>query len=297
MAWTSIPTTGDATSMILRQIHSQALLKVAERRFQDKTNRTASGDVQAAVSPVENAPATRATGCKGKASAKWKPLPVLKPASEDYVIVKPRERISLREAFTETSYGTAISVYLGPEQARAISVLPPRDQNIIFVHTPDIEAANRLIGDNVVNAEKRPVPLPGYLRQGGGNTCQRVIMVRDTDTMETLQHRVCWRAGTIVEIRKFGTSNKARVTFAAATSPCADLRLPYADGSACASEAHFRDILRQLHGDTVAQAQRPTFMQWGSSSRRETWIVSHFYGAGRVPGTLTPSLRLWRVTK
>ncbi|CAN8026129.1 unnamed protein product [Ixodes persulcatus] len=128
---------------------------------------------------------------------------------EDYVIViKPRERVSLHEMFTESGYGTAISAYLGPERARAISVLPSRDQNIFIVHTPDIEAADRLIGDFAVNTEKGLIPLQGYLRQDGGNTCHGVIVVRNTDTTETLQHGVCRRAGTIVEIRKFGTSNK-----------------------------------------------------------------------------------------
>ncbi|KAH7959972.1 hypothetical protein HPB49_015755 [Dermacentor silvarum] len=167
-----------------------------------------------------NAPATRATGRKGKAFTKWKPRPMIKPVPEDYVIViKPRERVSLHEAFTETGYGTAISAYLGPERARATSVLPSRDQNIIIVHTPDIEAADRLIGEFAVNTEKGSVPLHGYLRQDGGNTCHGVIVVRNTDTTETLQHRVCWRAGTIVEIREFGTSNKARITFTGKEKP------------------------------------------------------------------------------
>ncbi|CAN7944296.1 unnamed protein product, partial [Ixodes hexagonus] len=98
-----------------------------------------------------NTPATRATGSKGKAFTKWKLRPMPKPAPEDYVIViKPRERVSLHEAFTETGYGTAISAYLEPERARAISVLPSRDQNIVIVHTPDIEVADRLIGDFAV---------------------------------------------------------------------------------------------------------------------------------------------------
>ncbi|EEC17202.1 hypothetical protein IscW_ISCW013372 [Ixodes scapularis] len=107
-----------------------------------------------------NAPATRATGSKGKAFTKWKPRPMPKPDPEDYVIVlKPRERVSLHEVLTETGYGTAISAYLEPERARAISVLPSRDQNIIIVHTPDIEATDRLIGDFVVNTEKDSIPL------------------------------------------------------------------------------------------------------------------------------------------
>ncbi|EEC16216.1 hypothetical protein IscW_ISCW012682 [Ixodes scapularis] len=113
--------------------------------------------------------------------------------------IKPRERVSFHEVLTETGYGSAISAYLGPERARAISVLLSRDQNIVIVHTPDIEAADRLIGELAVNTEKGSIPLQCYLRQGGGNTCHGVIVVRNTDTTETLQHRVCWRTGTIVE--------------------------------------------------------------------------------------------------
>ncbi|KAH7974807.1 hypothetical protein HPB49_019795 [Dermacentor silvarum] len=222
MAWTTVPTTGDANSTVFPKIRSQALLQVAERRSQDKAKMTASNAAPAAGSSVGNmnAPATRATGRKGKAFTKWKPRPMIKPAPEDYfIVIKPRERVSLHEAFTQTGYGTAISAYLRPERARATSVLPSRDQNIIIVHTPDIEAADRLIGDFAVNTEKGSVPLQGYLRQDGGNTCHGVIVVRNTDTTETLQHRVCRRAGTIVEIRKFGTSNKARITFAGKEKP------------------------------------------------------------------------------
>ncbi|KAH9378617.1 hypothetical protein HPB48_018867 [Haemaphysalis longicornis] len=139
---------------------------------------------------------------------------------EGYVIViKPRQRVYLQEAFTETGYGTAILVYLWPERASAIFVLPSRDQNIIIVHIPDIEAADRLIGDFAVNTEKGAVPFHDYLRKDGGNMCCGVIVVRNMDTTKTPQHRVCWRAGTIVEIRKFGTSNKARITSADKEKP------------------------------------------------------------------------------
>ncbi|KAG0438798.1 hypothetical protein HPB47_016869 [Ixodes persulcatus] len=100
-----------------------------------------------------------------------------KPALEDYVIViKPQERVSLHEAYTKTSYGTAISAYLEPEWARAISVLPSRDQNIVIVRTMDVKAADRLIGDFPVNIEKGSIPLQGYLRQDGGNMCHGVIV-------------------------------------------------------------------------------------------------------------------------
>lgn len=194
MAWASVPTTDDANSTVFPEIRSQALLQAAARHSQDKAEMATPGDTMAPGSSVGNvnAPATRATGSKGKAFTKWKPRPMPKPDPEDYVIViKPRERVSLHEVLTETGYGTAISAYLGPERARAISVLPSRDQNIVIVHTPDIEAADRLIGDFAVNTEKDSIPLQGYLRQDGGNTCHGVIVVRNTDTTETLQHRVC----------------------------------------------------------------------------------------------------------
>ncbi|KAH7950159.1 hypothetical protein HPB49_020333 [Dermacentor silvarum] len=189
---------------------------------EDRAKMTASNATPAAGSSVGNVndPVTRATERKGKTFRKWKPRPMIKAAPEDYVLViKPQKRVSLHEAFTNTSYGTAISAYLGRERARDTSVLPSRDQNIIITHTPDIEAADRLMGDFAVNTAKGSVPLHGYLRQDGGNTCHGVIAVRNMDTTETLQHRACWRAGIIVEIRKFGTSNKARITFAGKEKP------------------------------------------------------------------------------
>ncbi|KAH7937388.1 hypothetical protein HPB49_011477 [Dermacentor silvarum] len=190
MAWTPVPTTGGANST-------------------DKAKMTASNATPAAGSSVgdTNAPATRATGRKGKAFTKLR-----------------SSHQALRTCFSSRGiHGNRLrhrlSAYLGPERARATSVLPSRDQNIIIVHTPDIEAADRLIADFAVNTEKGSVPLRGYLRQDGDNRCHGVNVVRNTDTTETLQHRVCWRAGTIVEIRKFGTSNKARITFAGKEKP------------------------------------------------------------------------------
>lgn len=53
----------------------------------------------------------------------------------------------------------------------------------------------------------------------GEEVCYGVITVNDTDTTETLQQQVEWRKGNIVEIRKFGTSNKTRVTFAGKEKP------------------------------------------------------------------------------
>ncbi|KAH7965294.1 hypothetical protein HPB49_006004 [Dermacentor silvarum] len=51
------------------------------------------------------------------------------------------------------------------------------------------------------------------------DVCHGVIAVSNTDTTESLRQQVQWRAGTIVEVRKFGASNKARVTFAGREKP------------------------------------------------------------------------------
>ncbi|KAK8776916.1 hypothetical protein V5799_029741 [Amblyomma americanum] len=118
MLWTSVPTTGDSNSTVTPKIRSQALLQAAARRSQDKAQMAAFGAAPAAGSSVGNvnAPATRATGSKDKAFSKWKPPPMPKPTPEDYVIViKPRESVSLHEAFTETGYGTAISARDPPD--------------------------------------------------------------------------------------------------------------------------------------------------------------------------------------
>ncbi|KAH9364758.1 hypothetical protein HPB48_019433 [Haemaphysalis longicornis] len=101
--------------------------------------------------------------------------------------------------FSENWYGTAFKAYLGPERAESLTVLPSREQNLIVIHTPDPDTADKVIGDFAVNIERRQVLLRGYLREDGGNVCHGVIVVRNTDTTETLRESVRWRLGTIVE--------------------------------------------------------------------------------------------------
>nr|XP_050030032.2 uncharacterized protein LOC126526123 [Dermacentor andersoni] len=222
MSWTTVPMTEEPNSAIPSNIRSQALLNAAARRLQEKAKMVAPAAAPASGNPAGKTqpPASHAAGCKGKVFTKWKPRPLLKPNPDEYVIVvKPREHISLHEAFSENRYGTAFTAYLGSERAETASILPSREQNLIVIHTPDLETADRVIGDSSVNTERGAVPLHGYLLQDGGNVCHGVIVVCNSDTTETLQQKLRWRAGTIVEVRKFGTSNKACVTFAGKDKP------------------------------------------------------------------------------
>lgn len=222
MAWETITTSEKPNSAPSPRFRSQALNDAVERRLQANTKKLASATDSASGTLTDKTepPALRAAGRNGKVLTKWKPRPFPKPNPEDYVVVvKPRESISLHEAFSENRYGTAFKAYLGPERAESLTVLPSREQNLIVIHTPHPDTADKVIGDFAVNTERGQVLLHGYLRQDGGNVCHGVIAISNADTTETLRESVRWRSGTIVEVRKFGTSNKARVTFAGKDKP------------------------------------------------------------------------------
>ncbi|XP_077485143.1 uncharacterized protein LOC144095231 [Amblyomma americanum] len=165
-------------------------------------------------------PASRAAGSKGKDRPNWKPRRLPRPGPDDFVVVlKPCKHMSLHQAFSENRYGAAITAYLGPEVARSVTVLPSREQNLIVIYTPNPAAADRLLGDISINTEHGNIPLHGYLRQDGGDVCHGVITVSNSDTTESLRKQVQWRAGTIAEVRKFGSSNKAQITFTGREKP------------------------------------------------------------------------------
>ncbi|KAH6923204.1 hypothetical protein HPB50_024867 [Hyalomma asiaticum] len=176
---------------------SLALNDAVERRLQANAKKLASTTDSASGTLTDKAepPASRASGRNGK---------VLTNAS----LARSQNQIQ------RTMYGTAFKGYLGPERAESLTVLHSREQNLIVIHTLHPDAADKVIGDLAVNTERGQVRLHGYLRQDGGNVCHGVIAVSNADTTETLRESVRWRSGTIVEVRKFGTSNKARITFA-----------------------------------------------------------------------------------
>ncbi|KAH9371693.1 hypothetical protein HPB48_012011 [Haemaphysalis longicornis] len=58
----------------------------------------------------------------------------------------------------------------------------------------------------------------GNLKQAD-NVCKGVITVANNEATESLQQKIKWRAGEIVDIRKYGTSNSAQLTFAGKSVP------------------------------------------------------------------------------
>ncbi|KAH7978860.1 hypothetical protein HPB49_007094 [Dermacentor silvarum] len=204
-----------------------ALAAVVARRTRDRVLTAKVSDAASPGTPAtgvchDKPPphASRAAGNKGKHSVAWKPLPLPKPAPEDFlVVVKPKRQVSLSEAFQEHRLGRAFIAYLGSASVHVITVLPVREQNIILVYTSKPEIADKIIGDFDLNSADGRVPLTGHLGQDGDNVCYGVVTVRNRDTEATLRSSLQWRQGEILGIRKFGTSNKARLTFCEKEKP------------------------------------------------------------------------------
>lgn len=104
MAWDTVPISETPNSAFTPRFRSQALNDAVARRSQANATKAASDATPASGKPADKTqpPASRAAGRKGKLVTKWKPRPFPKPNPDDYVIVvKPRECISLHEAFSE----------------------------------------------------------------------------------------------------------------------------------------------------------------------------------------------------
>ncbi|KAH9379003.1 hypothetical protein HPB48_006632 [Haemaphysalis longicornis] len=139
MAWDTVPISETPNSGFTPRFRSKALNDAVARHSQANTKKAASDATPATGTPADKTkpPASRAAGRKGTLITKWKPRPFPKPNPDDYVmVVKPRECISLHEAFSENWYGTAFKAYVWHERAECLTVLPSREQNLIVIHTP-----------------------------------------------------------------------------------------------------------------------------------------------------------------
>ncbi|KAH7936949.1 hypothetical protein HPB49_006525 [Dermacentor silvarum] len=94
----------------------------------------------------------------------------------------------------------------------ASPVWPVWDQNIVVVEVKTEALASKLIGDVTLTIGDRQIPFHGHLKSAG-ETCKGVITVADTETSESLRHKLEWIDGEILYVRKLGTSNVAVVTF------------------------------------------------------------------------------------
>ncbi|KAH7960787.1 hypothetical protein HPB49_023387 [Dermacentor silvarum] len=108
--------------------------------------------------------------------------------------------------------GTAVQGLTGSTANAGVSVWPVWDQNIVVVGVKTEALASKLIGDVTLTIGDRQIPFHGHLKSAG-ETCKGVITVADTETSESLRHKLEWIDGEILYVRKLGTSNVAVVTF------------------------------------------------------------------------------------
>lgn len=164
-------------------------------------------------------PAPRSAGPQqGKKRPSWQPQPL--PKATDFVaVLKPRTQLSLTAVFPENGAGSALIAHLGANANRLVTVVMVRDQNLILAYTPHPLIADKLIGELIVPSSVGPVPLFGYLCADTQDSCYGVVTVRSSDSKAELRQRFYWPEGEILHIRRLGTSNKVRLTFAGKVKP------------------------------------------------------------------------------
>ncbi|KAH6922909.1 hypothetical protein HPB50_020107 [Hyalomma asiaticum] len=154
----------------------------------------------------QQTPSTRKE--KGHVKPAWKPKPLQKFYPDDFVVVLKTP------TFQPGEVGLSLRAYLGAQLAANLSFVLSREQNLIVASTKNAYVADRLLGDFVIKSAKGDVSLHGHLKESGEEVCHGVVTIANHDTAETLKDSIQWRHGIILYIRKFGTSSKARLTFA-----------------------------------------------------------------------------------
>ncbi|KAH7967083.1 hypothetical protein HPB49_022449 [Dermacentor silvarum] len=123
----------------------------------------------------------------------------------------------------ETSFNVARSAppssLVGVRKAATLNLLLSPEQNLIIASTREAQTADQLLGDFELQTYKGKMAAHGHLKQHGEDFCYGVVTVANHETTDTLRQALQWRADELLDIRKFGTSNKARLTFAGRVKP------------------------------------------------------------------------------
>ncbi|XP_037505884.1 uncharacterized protein LOC119382246 [Rhipicephalus sanguineus] len=234
MMWTTIPAS-DSRPELPQTFKSTALVATVARRERASdaavaASANAASPAAAPAAAVDTAdrssskippPAPRSAGPQqGKKRPSWQPQPLPKPKATDFVVViKPRTQLSLTAVFPENGAGSALIAHLGANANQMVTVVMVREQNLILAYTPHPLIADKLIGELTVPSSVGPVPLFGYLRADTEDSCYGVVTVRSSDSEAELRQRFYWPEGEILHIRRLGTSNKVRLTFAGKVKP------------------------------------------------------------------------------
>ncbi|KAK8778958.1 hypothetical protein V5799_019701 [Amblyomma americanum] len=200
-------------------------LRLVERRSQRNAKKAANAtSTTGKAAATQQAPAShgvQGSGPEGRnIVTKGRPELLPKFHQDDFVIViKPRASLAIRDAFHYGELGTAFGTFVGAPMAAELSLLFFKEKNLILSSTRNAHVADRLLGDFSIKSAKGDVRLRGHLKQHEEDVCYGVITVATQETSESLQHGVQWRNGTVLDIRMFCSTNKARLTFAGTAKP------------------------------------------------------------------------------
>ncbi|KAH7978707.1 hypothetical protein HPB49_006404 [Dermacentor silvarum] len=212
MAWATIPVPEGQQSAAADPIRNEELFRMVERRSQRKAMKMDPSAPPAGKAPsTQTGSATRAAQGSGakrsKPTTTWKPKPLPRPHPEDFVIIiKP-------------PLGAAFATFVGVQKAATLNLLLSPEQNLIIASTREAQTADQLLSDFELQTDKGKMAAHGHLKQHGEDVCYGVVMVANHETTDTLRQALQWHAGELLDIRKFGTSNKARLTFAGRVKP------------------------------------------------------------------------------
>ncbi|KAH6943404.1 hypothetical protein HPB50_021172 [Hyalomma asiaticum] len=129
-------------------------------------------------------------------------------------ILPPRTSLALGATFQPGELGLSLCAYLGVQSAANLNFVLYHEQNLITTSTKSAYVADFFLGDFVTNSAKADVSLHGHLKVSDKEVGHGVGPLANQETAEILKDSIQWRQATIHYIRKFGTSNKARPTFA-----------------------------------------------------------------------------------
>ncbi|KAH7948906.1 hypothetical protein HPB49_003395 [Dermacentor silvarum] len=225
MAWATIPVSEGQQSAAADPIRNEELFRMVEHRSQRKAMKMAPSAPPAGKAPsTQTGSATRAAQGSGakrsKPTTTWKPKPLPRPHPEDFVVViKPREPVALRDVFQRGALAAAFATLVGVQKAATLNLLPSPEQNLIVASTWEAQTADELLGDFELQSDNGKMAAHGHLKQHGEDVCYGVVTVANHETTDTLCQDLQWRASELLDIRKFGTSNKARLTFAGRVKP------------------------------------------------------------------------------
>ncbi|KAH7974868.1 hypothetical protein HPB49_020588 [Dermacentor silvarum] len=132
---------------------------------------------------------------------------------------KPATDVALPDVFLPGALDAAFATLVGVQKEPTLNLLLSPEQNLIVASTREAQTADQLLGDFELQTVKGKMPAHGHLKQHGEDVCYGVVMVANHATTDTLRQALQWRAGDLLDIRKFGTSNKARLSFAGRVKP------------------------------------------------------------------------------